>query len=208
VTASGAIALDAPFDAVLRAVHAGPGQTVAAAAPLFDLVRLDTVWIRVPLYAGDIDAIDRRAPARFVPLGSASDAPGSIARPVSAPPSADASTAAVDLYYAVPNTVTAAAARDTASLRPGQRLGVRVPLVSDTTSLVAPRAALLHDAYGGTWVYETTGAHVFTRRRVSVVDLVGDLAVLAVLPQGPALGTRVVTVGAAELFGTEFGAGK
>ena len=38
-----------------------------------------------------------------------------------------------------------------------------------------------------------------------VTDLVDAYAVLA---QGPAPGTRVVTDGAAELFGTEFGAGK
>jgi hypothetical protein len=80
-----------------------------------------------------------------------------------------------------------------------------VPLAAPTRSLVAPRAALLHDAYGGSWVYEARDAHVFVRRRVSVVDLVGELAVL---DQGPPPGTRVVTVGAAELFGTEFGVGK
>ena len=84
-------------------------------------------------------------------------------------------------------------------------MSVRVPLASATQSLVAPRAALLHDAYGGSWVYEAREGHVFVRRRVSVVDLVGDLAVL---DQGPPPGTRVVTVGAAELFGTEFGVGK
>ena len=197
VSATGALALDAPFDAVLQAVHAGPGQTVAAAAPLFDLVRLDTVWIRVPLYAGDIDQIDRRAPARVVPLGAAGTSPGTVARPVTAPPSADPSTAAVDLYYAAPNPGGA--------LRPGQRVGVRVPLTSPAQSLVVPRAALLHDAYGGSWVYEARESNVFVRRRVSVVDLVEDLAVL---DQGPPPGTRVVTAGAAELFGTEFGAGK
>ncbi len=41
--------------------------------------------------------------------------------------------------------------------------------------------------------------------RVAMADVVGDAAVLR---QGPSPGTRVVTVGAAELFGTEFGAGK
>jgi hypothetical protein len=85
-------------------------------------------------------------------------------------------------------------------------VGVRVvPLTSEAQSLVAPRAALLHDAYGGSWVYEARDARVFVRRRVSVVDLVDDVAVL---DEGPPPGTRVVTAGAAELFGTEFGAGK
>jgi membrane fusion protein, heavy metal efflux system len=197
VSASGAISLDAPYAALLRAVHAGAGQTVAAGAPLFDVVRLDTVWIRVPLYAGDIDFVDRSAAARIVPLGAVGAEAGQIARPVAAPPSADPSTAAVDLYYEVANTGTA--------FRPGQRVGVRLPLKSDVRSLVVPRGAILYDAYGGAWVYEARDAHVFARRRVSVVDSAGDMAVL---DRGPAPGARVVTVGAAELFGTEFGAGK
>ncbi len=197
VSASGAVALNAPADAVLQAVHAGPGQTVAAGAPLFDLVRLDTVWIRVPLYAGDVDQIDRRTAARIVPLGAPGTAAGISAAPVTAPPSADPSTAAVDLYYAAANPAGA--------LRPGQRVGVRVPLVAAAQSLVVPAAALLHDAYGGTWVYEARDGHVFVRRRVSVSDIVDGLAVL---DQGPPSGTRVVVAGAAELFGTEFGVGK
>nr|MBA2355103.1 efflux RND transporter periplasmic adaptor subunit [Acidobacteriota bacterium] len=177
--------------------HAGPGQTVAASAPLFDLVRLDAVWIRVPLYAGDVDLVDRRSPARIVPLGDAGTSEGTLAQPVTAPPSADATTAAVDLYYAATNAA--------GTLRPGQRVGVRIPLINDARSLVVPRSAVLHDAQGGSWVYEARDGHVFVRRRVSVVDLVDDDAVLE---QGPSAGTRVVTVGAAELFGTEFGVGK
>ncbi len=44
-----------------------------------------------------------------------------------------------------------------------------------------------------------------SRQRVVVTDITGSLAVLS---QGPAAGARVVTDGAAELFGVEFGAGK
>lgn len=72
-------------------------------------------------------------------------------------------------------------------------------------SLVAPRAAILHDAYGGTWMYEARSAQTYVRRRVAVSDIVDTFAVL---DQGPEAGTRVVTDGAAELFGTEFGVGK
>ncbi len=197
VSGTGALALNAPAEALLVAVYAGAGQTVAAGAPLFDLVQLDTVWIRVPLYAGDVAQIDRRGAARIVPVGAAGTTPGTVARPVTAPPSADPSTAAIDLYYAVSNPGGA--------LRPGQRVGVRVPLTSEAQSLVVPHAALLHDASGGSWVYEARGSNVFVRRRVSVVDLVDGFAVL---DHGPAPGTRVVTAGAAELFGAEFGAGK
>ncbi|MEO5818972.1 MAG: efflux RND transporter periplasmic adaptor subunit [Vicinamibacteraceae bacterium] len=197
VNASGALALAAPISAVLQGLHVTPGQPVTSGAPLFDVVRLDSVWIRVPLFAGDIEQVDRRAQARVVALGASGSAPGTAAEPVPAPPSADAATAAVDLYYALANAGGA--------LRPGQRVSVRLPLVAGSQSLVAPGAAILHDSYGGTWVYEARDAHVFVRRRVSVVDVVGPLAVL---DRGPLAGTRVVTTGAAELFGTEFGVGK
>lgn len=197
VSATGGLALVAPHDGVVRAMFALPGQTVAASAPLFDLVRLDTVWIRVPLYAGDVDTVDRRAAVQVVPIGADASETGVTVRPVAAPPSADAAAAAIDLYYAAPNSDGA--------FRPGQRVGVRVPLGGPSRALVVPRASVLHDAQGGSWVYEARQATVFVRRRVSVVDMVGAYAVIAA---GPAVGTRVVTLGAAELFGTEFGVGK
>ena len=43
------------------------------------------------------------------------------------------------------------------------------------------------------------------RRRVQVSRVAGDQAVLAT---GPAVGSKIVTVGAAELFGTEVGFSK
>ena len=64
---------------------------------------------------------------------------------------------------------------------------------------------MLYDAFGGTWVYEARDGGTFVRQRVALADLLGDTAVLR---QGPPAGTRVVTTGAAELFGTEFGVGK
>ena len=57
----------------------------------------------------------------------------------------------------------------------------------------------------GTWVYVKTGDHAYTRKRVQVERKVGGLAVLA---SGPKPGEKVVTDGAMELFGAEFGGGK
>ena len=119
------------------------------------------------------------------------------AAPVAAPPTADATTAAVNLFYTIVN-------RDR-TLHPGQRVSVRLPLRTREESLVVPRSAVLYDAFGGTWVYEARDGGTFVRQRVALVDLMGDTAVLR---QGPPPGTRVVTVGAAEHFGTEFGLGK
>lgn len=191
------IAIEAPADATVQAVHARDGQTVAAGVPVIDLVRLVTMWLRVPVYAGEADAIDRTAAARVLALSDAVDTAGIVARPMPSPPAANPSTASVDLFYVIDNSRQ--------RLRPGERVLARLPLKGTAESLVVPKAALLHDAFGGTWVYVQREPHVYARQRVAVIDIVDSSALLQ---QGPAPGARVVTDGAAELFGVEFGAGK
>lgn len=187
----------APRDGVLVAVHVAAGQTVANSAVLFEVSDLSTVWVRVPVYVGDIDGVDRSSSARIGELGDSPGSPTRSARPVSAPPTANASASTADLYYALPN--------GDGRLRPGERVAVILVLKSSEESLVVPWSAVLHDINGGTWVYENTAPQVFVRRPVEVRDVVDRVAVLA---RGPAPGTRIVTTGAAELFSTEFGAGK
>jgi hypothetical protein len=63
----------------------------------------------------------------------------------------------------------------------------------------------MHDINGGTWVYENTADHTFVRRRVQVKFIVDDLAALE---SGPATGAKIVTAGAVELYGAEFGFAK
>jgi multidrug efflux pump subunit AcrA (membrane-fusion protein) len=120
-----------------------------------------------------------------------------VATPVAAPPSADPLSSSVDLFFECPNTI--------AGLRPGQRVGVELALQGEDRGLTAPAKSIIYDIYGGTWVYVSTAEHVFQRERVAIRYTLGDQVVLA---EGPAAGTKVVTDGAAELFGTEFGAGK
>ena len=196
-TSGGGVAIAAPETAIVQAVHVREGQSVAANAPLIDLVRLTTVWVRVPIYAGESGDINPAAPAQVLALGERSDAGGALARPIPAPPAADPSTAGVDLYYAMTNSGQ--------RFRPGERVAVRLTRRESTMALVVPTASLLHDAYGGTWVYVARAPQVYARQRVSVNDIVGTDAVLS---QGPPPGARVVTDGAAELFGVEFGVGK
>lgn len=193
----GGVNIEAPDTAVVQSVHGQNGQTVAANTPLVDLIRLATVWLRVPVYAGEVADIDPAQAARVVGLGEPATAEGVRAAPVAAPPSANATTAGVDLYFSLANPDR--------RFRPGERVGVRLTRRNTAASLVVPKAALLHDAYGGTWVYVVREPGVYVRRRVAVSDISGPLAILS---QGPPAGARVVTDGAAELFGVEFGAGK
>ncbi len=77
-----------------------------------------------------------------------------------------------------------------------------LPLTGEETSLVVPRSALIRDTHGGTWVYEKIAAHSYARHRVFVERVVGEFAALST---GPKLGAKVVAMGAAELYGAEFG---
>jgi hypothetical protein len=68
--------------------------------------------------------------------------------------------------------------------------------------LAVPLNAVLYDKDGATWVYVSTGTLAFQREKVTISGIDGELAVLSA---GPAAGTAVVTVGAAELLGAEDG---
>jgi len=192
-----ALIVAAPQPGVLSELHARPGQTVPTGTPLFAVMNADTVWIRVPVYVGELWRIDRSRPAEVRGLAVSAGNPVMQARPVAAPPSADANAASADLFYEVAN--------GDGGLRPGQKVSATLMLKETQQALVVPWAAILHDIYGGTWVYVNTAAHVYARQRVEVRHLAGHLAVLS---RGPVPGTRVVTSGAAELFGTEFATGK
>jgi len=187
----------APERGIVRTLSATRGQTVTTGTPLFEVVNLDTVWIRVPVYVGQLDQIVTTADAKIGDLKGGSEADLQTAKPIAAPPSADPLSSTVDLYYELSNRK--------GTLHPGERIGVTLPLKGDSESLVVPTAAVLRDIHGTAWVYERVDAQVFRRRRVLVSYTSDDLAVLA---SGPEAGTEVVVDGAAELFGTEFGTGK
>jgi hypothetical protein len=65
-----------------------------------------------------------------------------------------------------------------------------------------PLAALVYDRDGNTWVYTVAGPLTYVRQRVAVARVSGETVVLQ---SGPAAGTAVVTVGASELLGSEYG---
>lgn len=179
------------------ALHTAQAKRDLLAAPVLDMANPKLLWVRVPVYVGDLRKLDTAADARAGGLGDAAGAESRPARPVTAPPSANAATASVDLFYEVKN--------EDGALRPGQKLGVSIPLHEPEESLVVPWSAIAHDIHGGAWVYEAIGPQTFAHRRVQVRAVVGSEAVLE---SGPAPGAAVVTVGVAELFGTEFGVGK
>lgn len=187
--------IPAPADGLLRQIQASDGQNVNAGAPLFEVADFRTVWLRVPVYAGDLKEVER---ATIVDVRDV-DGTGRVrkARLVSAPPTADPFAITADLYYELANTDGA--------LRPGQRLSVSLPLQSQNhTGLAAPASAILYDNYGSAWVYVNVAPHIYQRQRVDLMEITEATAFLR---RGVKVGMNLVVQGAAELFGTEFGAG-
>ena len=83
---------------------------------------------------------------------------------------------------------------------------VREQTMSRSASLrtVVPYSSLHYGSHGETWVYTSPQARTFVRHKVTVDYIEGDTAVLK---EGPPAGTIVVSVGVAELYGTEFAVG-
>ena len=75
------------------------------------------------------------------------------------------------------------------------------PAGAGAAQTVIPYGALIYDANGATWTYTSVAPRTYQRSSITVERVSGDLAYLS---KGPQVGTTVVSVGAAELFGTEF----
>ncbi len=97
--------------------------------------------------------------------------------------------------------------RVTLSQRAAERLGIQTAQVraGTATRKVIPYAALLYDETGDTWTFTNPTPLTYLRQHVKVDLIEGDQAILL---DGPGVGTSVVTVGAAELLGTELGVGE
>jgi hypothetical protein len=105
-----------------------------------------------------------------------------------------------------------AVARVTLSPAAARRLDVQTEPITESKArrgrdreLVVPYAAVLYDPEGDTWVYTTSEALSYVRAPIVVDRIVGNDAFAS---SGPAVGTEVVTVGAAELLGVEYEVGE
>ena len=88
-----------------------------------------------------------------------------------------------------------------------KRLDIQTDTVDEGTgdaSLEVPFAAVIYQPDGTAWVYTNPEGLVFLRAPIEIDRVDGDVAVLT---SGPEPGTPIVTVGASELWGFEFGVG-
>ncbi len=176
------------------------GTISASDASVVTAGKKGAVMMRVLLNENDLNKVDRSQPALVRPLDDGEDfdreTEGWMAEPDEGP--ADDNPEEDALYYVVDDAKH--------GLAPGQGVMVELTLSGDATQRgVIPYAAVLYDPQGKTWTYTNPGPLTFVREPITVDRIEGDKAFLS---DGPAPGTLVVTVGAAELFGAETGVSK
>jgi hypothetical protein len=155
--------------------------------------------VLVTLSPGEWDRLQKDKPARVLPLATR-DGSGKavLARPSGMAPIEDFKRSMLQVFYTLPG-------KDH-GLTLYHRVRVELPLAgSDVKKRVAPYGAVYYDAQGTAWVYVNPKPLVFERQRIVIERVVGDLAVLS---DGPSVGTEVVTVGTALLYGAEVVFGK
>ncbi len=185
--------ITAPQDVIIKDIYVASGQLISAGKPLVDLTNTGATWVRVPIYAGYQNNYSHEAGALIQNLGN-TDKPPLQAKYIDGPLTADSMGSSIDLYFELDNSDR--------RFRPGQRVSVSLTENTIADRYVVPHSAIFRDIYGGTWVYVQHEPGVYVRERVELEQVINDLAVLK---QAPAEGTPVVTIGVAELAGTEFG---
>jgi len=83
-----------------------------------------------------------------------------------------------------------------------ERIGVETVSASGTT---VPYAAVIYDIEGNTWIYTNPESLTFVREQIVIDHIEGDTAFLVESLPGE---LNVVTVGVAEIYGTETGVSK
>lgn len=172
---------------------AGGGMVKTAFAPTQKSV-VGPVWIVVTLSPGEYERLAKDKPARLLPLAESKASDKDLmAQPNGMAPVEDIKRSMMSLYYMVPGKDHGLAINN--------RLRVELPLSgSEEKQKTVPYSAVYYDAKGAAWVYVNTKPLSYERQHITVERIIGDLAVLS---DGPAIGTPVVTVGAALLYGTE-----
>ena len=152
------------------------------------------VWVLVTLSPGEYERLARDRPARLLPLPTRGNpAKELLAEPSGMQPFEDLKRSMLSLYYRVPGKDHGLALNN--------RMRVELQLTGeDGKQKAVPYSAVYYDAKGNAWVYVNTKPLTFERQRIVVDRVVGDMALLS---EGPAVGTPVVTVGAALLYGAE-----
>ncbi|MES2757779.1 MAG: hypothetical protein V4693_10430 [Pseudomonadota bacterium] len=191
VPAPGAASVAAAVPVPSRNGAAG-GQAVPAAA-LAQPGAAGPLWVLVTLSPGEWEKLAKDKPARLLQLATRDQTGPVLAQPSGMAPTEDAKRSMLSVYYTIPGVAHGLAVNN--------RVRVELPLAgSDDKQKVVPYSAVYYDAKGRAWVYINSKPLTYERRPVSIERVIGNQAILS---DGPAVGTPVVSTGAALLFGAE-----
>lgn len=151
-------------------------------------------WVLVTVSPGEWERLAKDKPVRLMALSTRTKLDREVfAQPSGMAPREDAKRSMLLLYYVVPG-------KDH-GLTLNSRMRVELQMTgNEDKQKVVPYSAVYYDGKGVPWVYVNTRPLTFERQRIAVDRVVSDLAVLS---DGPPVGTSVVTVGAALLYGAE-----
>jgi hypothetical protein len=83
-----------------------------------------------------------------------------------------------------------------------KRVGLQtVPIRQNGEEKIMPYSAVIYDPEGNSYAYTVPEPLTFVRQEIEIDRVDGDSAMLSA---GPPAGTKVVTVGVAEVYGSEF----
>jgi hypothetical protein len=151
-------------------------------------------WVQVTLSPGELDRLTKDKPARLLALSTREKlGDGVFAQPTGMAPVEDTKRSMLTIYYVVPG--------QDHGLVLNRRVRVELPFSgNEEKQKTVPYSAVYYDGKGTAWVYVNTKPLTYERQRIAVDRVMGDTAVLS---DGPAVGTSIVTVGASLLFGAE-----
>ncbi len=152
------------------------------------------LWVRLALSPPEWERLAKDQPARIFPLQTRQGLPKEmLAKPTGEPPVEVAKSGMLALFFVVPQDIT--------TLAIGDRVRAELQFEGIAAAQkVVPYSAVYYDEKGEAWVYVSQAPLKFMREKVKVERVSGDLALLS---SGPAVGTRVATVGVSLLYGTE-----
>ena len=152
------------------------------------------VWVQVTLSPGEWTRLDKDKPARILPLQTRDGFPKEVyAQPSGMPPREDKKRSMLSLYYVLLGDEKGPAVNSRG------RVELKMTGGEEKRKTV-PYSAVYYDAKGNGWVYVSPKPLTYERRPIVIDRIRGDIAVLS---EGPPVGTPIVTVGAALLYGAE-----
>jgi hypothetical protein len=152
------------------------------------------LWVLVALSPGEWNHLAKDKPVRLLPLSTRGTFKKEVwAQPSGIEPVEDIKRSMLSLYYVV-------SGKDH-GVMVNNRVRVEMQLAGGAQKRkVVPYSAVYYDGKGVAWVYVNTQPLTYERQRIGVERIEGDLAVLS---DGPGVGTPVVTIGAPMLHGVE-----